>query len=75
MQSKRKRETEMGPKPGLPINNPNEGIQIKKSGLLRCKNTKCHNDRYVYITKECLELHDKLHPSQQGREKDVSTRN
>ena len=30
---------------------------------------KCLNDLDVYNTKECLELHDKLHHSQQGREK------
>ena len=39
----------------------NEEFQIKKSGPLRCKSTKFHNDRYVYKTQECLELHNKLH--------------
>ena len=29
---------------------------------------KYYNARYAYKTKECLEPHDKLHHSQQGRE-------
>ena len=63
------RKSETRPKPGLPINNSNEGTQDKNSILQRCKSTKCHNEHYKYKTKECLELYDKLHHSQQGREK------
>ena len=33
----------MRPKSGIPKNNPNERIQIRKSGLLIYKNVKCHN--------------------------------
>ena len=35
----------------------------------RLQKWKCHIERYKYKTKECLELHEKLHQSQQGREK------
>ena len=49
--------------------NCNEGTQIRKNGLLKCKKVKCHNDCYAYKTKECIELHDKLHHSQQERKK------
>ena len=31
---------------------------------------KCHNECYAYETKECLVLHEKLHHSQQGSEKE-----
>ena len=57
-QSERKRESEMGPKPGLLKNNSNDGAQIRKTGPLRCKSTKCHNDRYAYKTRECLKIHN-----------------
>ena len=42
--SERKGESEMGPKPGLPKNNSNEGSQNKNRVLLRSKSAKCHND-------------------------------
>ena len=41
-QIERKRESEMGLKPGLPKNYSNEGTQIRKCGPLKCKGTKCH---------------------------------
>ena len=56
----RKREIEIGPKPGLPKYYSNEGTQNKNCSALRCKRAKCHNDCYTYKTKQCLELHDKL---------------
>ena len=49
----KKGESEMGPNPGLPKNNSNEGAQIKKSGPLWCIRVKFHNDRYAYKTREC----------------------
>ena len=52
---------------------PNKEIQNKNLGLLRCKSAKCHNERYKYKTKECLELCDKLHHLQQGREENTRT--
>ena len=57
----------MGPKPGQPKKYSNEETQVRNCGALRCKSVKCHNDPYTY--KECLKLHDKLHHSQQGKEK------
>ena len=54
---------ETTPKPGIQKNNSNEGTQTEKK-----KPIKCHNDRYIYRTSECLELHERLqHP--QGKEK------
>ena len=38
-------------------------MKIRNCGPLRCKSTKC------YKTKECQELHDKIHHLQQEREK------
>ena len=48
----------MGPKPGLPKINSNKENQIKESRPLRCKTTKCHNDRYDFKINECLKLHE-----------------
>ena len=59
----------MGLKPRLQKNNPNKEIQIRKSDPLRGKNAKCHNDCYVYKRKQCLELHDRLRYSQEGKER------
>ena len=39
----RKREIEIGPKPGLPKYYSNEGTQNKNCSLLRCKRAKCYN--------------------------------
>ena len=68
-QSKKKGPSEMGPKPGLPKNYSNKRIQNKNRGSLRCKSTKYYNMRNTYKTKKCVELHNKLHHSQQGKEK------
>ena len=51
------------------LNQDYQGTQIRKSGLLRCKSAKCHNDFYAYKTRKYLELQDKLNQSQQRREK------
>ena len=59
----------MGLKPGLPKSYSNEGTQIKNCGPLRCKSAKCQNKCYICNTKECIELHDKFHHIQQGKEK------
>ena len=59
----------MGPKPGLPKNYSNEETQIRNCDPLRCKIAKCHNELYAFKTIDCIELHDKLHHSQQGKEK------
>ena len=67
--SERKGESEMGPKSVLPKNYSNKGTQNKNLVPLRYKSVECHNECYKYKTKKCLELHDKLHHSQQGKEK------
>ena len=59
----------MGSKPELLKYYYKKQIQNKNCSLLRCIDAKCHNERYTCKIKECLELRDKLHHSQQGREK------
>ena len=66
---KRKGESEMRLNTGLLKIYSIEGTQNKNSIPLKCKSAKCYNEHFKYKTKECLELHDKLHHSQQGREK------
>ena len=66
-QSERKGESETRLK--LPKHYSNKGVKNKNCVPLRCKSAKCHKERYKYKTKECIELHNKLHHSQQGRKK------
>ena len=64
---------EMTPKPGIQKSNSNEGTQTEKKKPIKCQKAKCHNDRYIYRTLECLELHERLqHP--QGKEKVQETK-
>ena len=58
---------ETTPKPGIQKNNSNEGTQTEKK-TIKCQKARCYNDRYIYRTLECLELHERLqHPH--GKEK------
>ena len=60
----------MGSKPGIPKNNSNKGTKIGR--VERC-GAKIQNARLITMhkkTRECLELHDKLHHYQQRREKE-----
>ena len=59
----------MGPKPVLPKNYSYKGTQNKNLVPLRYKCVECHSECYKYKTKECLELHDKLHPHNREEKK------
>ena len=53
----------------LDTNQDYQKITPTKKDPIRCKSAKCYNEHFKYKTTECLEQHDRLHPSQHGKEK------